>query len=177
MLIIISKKSILLSSLILMLIMFTIIMFFVNPLIDGVNGIGVIELQLSFTKEAGVEIINMWGSSGIEYFRQWIFVDYIYAFSYSIFFASLLSMLILKKAKDTSLAYTWVVYLAFIAGAFDWIENTIELFFFRDPSDFSSTLFFFHSILATLKWLAVPVVVVYIFVLLIKSNKVDINVR
>lgn len=168
---IISKKPVLKGSLILMSIMFTIVMFFVNPQIDGNDGLGVIKLQLSFSKEVGIGIIHGWGESGIAHFKQWIFTDYIYAFSYSVFFASLLSMLILKKGKSKLLGYSWVVYLALIAGILDWIENTIELFFLNDPTAFSGTLFFLHSVIATLKWAAVPIAVVYIIVLLTQKNK------
>jgi hypothetical protein len=169
----ISKKSMLIGSLVLMSVMFTIVMFFVNPQIDGSDGIGIIKLQLSFSKEAGIGIIYGWGESGIAHFKQWIFTDYIYAFSYSVFFASLLSMLILKKGKSKSPAYTWVVYLAFVAGVFDWIENTMELFFLNNPTNFPNTLFFIHSIIATLKWSAVPIAVAYIVILLTKKNAIQ----
>jgi len=167
------KKNVVLGSLILMLIMFSIIMFFVNPYIDGINGIGVIKLQLAFNKDIGIEIIESWGESGIVHFNRWIFVDYIYAVSYSAFFASLLSLLILQKEKDKSLKYTWVVVLAFVACAFDWIENTMELFFLNNPSGFPDSLFFLHSVIATLKWAAVPIAVAYVLVLLTKESKVQ----
>ncbi len=165
-----NSKTVLIGSLALMSIMFVIVMFYVNPSIDGGNGLGVIKLQLSFDKEAGIEIIHSWGKDGVERFRQWIITDYIYAFAYSAFFASLLSFLILKKGKATYRAYTISVYLAFVAGFLDWVENTIELTFINNPSDFSSTLFFAHSIIALLKWAAVPIAVAYIVVLLTKKN-------
>jgi hypothetical protein len=172
-----NSKTALIGSLIFMSIMFVIVMFFVNPSIDGGNGTGVIKLQLSFDKEAGIEIINSWGKSGIEQFKQWIFTDYIYAFSYSVFFASLLSFLILKKGKETSRVYKGGVYLAFVAGLFDWVENTIELFFVNNPSDLSSTIFFFHSIVAIMKWAAIPIAAAYIAVLLTKNNKSHLQSR
>jgi hypothetical protein len=59
-----SKTTVLASSLVLMSIMFVIVMFYVNPAIDGGDGSGVLELQLSFEKNAGIEIINEWG--GVE---------------------------------------------------------------------------------------------------------------
>lgn len=166
-----AKKNVLLGSLIFMLIMFSIVMFFVNPQIDDINGIGVIELQLSFNKDVGIGIIESWGESGIANFKQWIFMDYIYAASYSVFFASLLSFLIFKKGKEKLLKYTWVVGLAFVAGALDWIENTLELFFINNPSAFPDSLFFFHSVIASLKWAAVPIAVVYVVALATKKSK------
>jgi len=172
-----NRKVVLIGSLVFMSIMFVIVMFFVNPSVDGGNGAGVIKLQLSFEKESGIKIINSWGQSGIENFNQWIFTDYIYALAYSVFFASLLSFLILKKGKETYLAYKSVVYLAFIAGFFDWVENTIELLLVNNPSEVSNTLFFLHSIVASLKWAAIPIAVAYILVLLTKKNAHSVQSR
>ncbi len=92
-----SKKTVLISFLILMSIMFVIVMFHVNPSIDGGDGSGVLRLQLSFDKEAGIEIINGWSVSGIEYFKQWMIADYVYALTYSVFLASLVLFIALKK--------------------------------------------------------------------------------
>lgn len=165
------KKIVLVGSLIFMLIMFSIVMFSINPQIDGINGIGVIKLQLSFNKDVGIDIIESWGETGVSNFKRWIFVDYIYALSYSVFFASLLSLLILQKGKVKLFKYTWVVVLSFVAGAFDWIENTLELFFINNPLGFSDSLFFLHSIIATLKWAAVPIAVVYVVALVVKKSE------
>lgn len=169
-----NRKTVLIGSLALMSIMFVIVMFVVNPSIDGGNGAGVIKLQLSFQKESGIEIINSWGKSGIENFNQWIITDYIYALAYSVFFASLLSFLILKKGKGEIFAYKSIVYLAFIAGLLDWIENTIELLFINNPSQVSNTLFFLHSIVALVKWGAFPIAVTCIVVLLTKRNECSV---
>lgn len=169
---ILSKKYVLLLSLILVSVMFTTVMFIVNPLIDGKNGLEVIALQLSFQKSSGLKIANGWGESGISNFKKWIFTDYFYALSYALFLGSLLSGLIVKNGKEKQFSYTWVIPLAFIAGFLDWIENTIELLFLNNPTDCSNMLFFVHSIIATIKWGAIPVITVYIMVLLFQhSNK------
>ena len=49
---ILSKKSVIIISSIMILIMFILVMFIVNPSIDGKNGMGVIALQIAFDKEA-----------------------------------------------------------------------------------------------------------------------------
>jgi hypothetical protein len=163
-----SNKSTLFGALALMSFMFVVVMFFVNPLIDSGNGMSVILLQLAFDKSTGIEIIKHWGSTGIINFNKWIFTDYIYAFSYSLFFASILSFFIAKN--NTLLLYKWIIYLPFIVGFFDCLENTIELLFIKNPLEFSSLLFFIHSILASLKWLSLPGIVVAIFILYKKSS-------
>ena len=168
------KTTILISSLALMSVMFVVVMFFVNPSIDGGNGSGVLELQLSFEKNAGIELTKSWGKSGVNQFNQWIFTDYVYAFSYSLFFASLISYLALRKGKEDSLDSMFFVCLALLSGALDCLENTMELSFINNPYVFSNNLFLTHSIVATLKWVAVIIVIVYIFFLLTKKNEIHL---
>lgn len=165
-----SKKNVLMISTVMTLIMFIVVMFIVNPSIDEKNGMGVLALQLAFDKEVGIEIINSWTQSGVENFNQFIFTDYIYALSYSLFFALILSVLILKKSKQNLLKYKLIVYLPFIAGLFDWIENTLELLFINNPIEFSNTLFFIHSIIASLKWMTLPIVLTFIIKLNLQGN-------
>ena len=168
------KSKVLISSFALTSVMFVIVMFFVNPSIDGGNGSGVLELQLSFEKNVGIELIKSWGKSGVNHFNRWIFTDYIYAFSYSLFLASLISYLALKKGKEACLASISFVRLAFLSGTLDFFENSMELSFMNNPYVFSNNLFFVHSILATLKWATVTIVIVFIFVLLAKKNEVHL---
>ena len=163
---ILAKRSIFVGSLIAMSVMFMIVMLVVNPLIDGDTGLGVLQLQLAFSSQLGAHIVSQWGELGISNFQRFIVADYLYALSYSVFFASVLSVLIIRKGKQHQLGYTWVVYLAFVAGLFDWIENSIQLLFISNPEMVSNSLFIAHSVLASLKWAAVPIAVGYILVLL-----------
>ncbi len=150
--------------------MFVIVMFYVNPLIDGGDGSGVLKLQLSFEKNTGIEIINSWDKSGVVHFRTWIFTDYIYAFSYSLFFASLVAFLNEKNFKRASSLSLFFVYLSFASGVLDFLENTMELLFIKNPYGFSDSLFFLHSVVALLKWTVVASVMAYILVLLTRKN-------
>lgn len=133
------------------LIMAYIVMVIVDPIIDQKDGFDVIALQLAFFKEHGLTIVSSWD---IEAFKKWIFTDYLYALNYVFFFSSLLFWLGKKKNSEVK----WFVYIALFAGLFDWIENSLELWFLHDINAFSSVLFFLHSILSTLKWLALPAV-------------------
>jgi hypothetical protein len=63
-----SKRSVIIISTVITLIMFMVVMFIVNPSIDGKDGIGVLSLQLAFDKKVGIEIINNWTQLGIENF-------------------------------------------------------------------------------------------------------------
>ncbi len=70
------------------------------------------------------------------------------------FFTSLL----LWFGKEKHVDVKRFVAIALFAGMSDWVENSLELWFLQDMDHFSSTLFFIHSVLSTLKWLALPVV-------------------
>ncbi len=151
-----ANKNVVIVALVAMLIMFGVVMFTVNPLIDNGDGLEVIGLQVSFDKQAGAEIVSHWN---VQAFKQWIFTDYIYALCYTLFFTSLLLWLMKVKGKDNSW-YMIFVYVAIFAGLSDWIENSLELWFLDDIDGFSQGLFWTHSMIATLKWLALPVVLV-----------------
>ncbi len=169
---VLGKKYVLISSFVLMTVMFVIVMFIVNPLIDGGDGFGVLQLQLSFDKNLGIEKINSWGEAGVDHFNRWIFTDYIYALAYSLFLASLTAFLVTKKGKGSYSVGRYVVSLAFASGVLDSLENTMELFFINKPYGFSESLFFLHSIVALLKWTAVAVVIAYIIALLTRRKQI-----
>ncbi len=134
------------------IIMFVVVMFWANPTIDKQKGFGVLSLQLAFSKEYGINIVNSWGKGGVERFTHYIISDYIYALSYSFFLALLLFQL---KSR--------IYFLPLVAGLFDWVENSMEILFTHDMIHFSTYVFFLHSLIASLKWLIVPIVFYNIF--------------
>lgn len=161
------KKNHLVLSLLFMMVMFVLTMYIINPAIDGQNGSGILALQLAFDKELGMEIISSWGAKGIDAYNCWYFVDYLYAVSYSVFLASLLSFLIFRKNIENSSVLKTIPLIALAAGACDWLENTLEFIFIQNPAIFSSHLFFFHSVVAVVKWIAILIAVVSVIYLLI----------
>ncbi len=164
-----SKRSTFIFSVILTTLMFIIVVFIVSPLIDGGNGLGVVKLQLSFDKFIGVGIVESWGKSGITFFNQWIFTDYIYAFAYALNFASILANILVKKGlHQTKIKY--LVLMPFVAGLLDMTENTLELFFINNQVGFSESLFYFHSVIATVKFAIIALSLMAIIVLLLKRK-------
>ena len=143
--------------------MFGVVMFYIDPKIDSKDGFGVIALQLSFFIDRGLDIVNSWGVDGANRFKKYIIADYIYAISYVMFFVSLLKVLIEKKK---AYRYNFLIFFAILAGLFDWIENSIEIAFISNMQNFSKTLFFLHSVISLLKWLALPIVLIGIFKLI-----------
>jgi len=146
-----ANKKVVIISMIMTLIMAYIVMVIFDPMVDGKDGLSVIALQLAFEKSKGIQIVSSWD---IEAFNKGIVLDYLYALSYMIFFASLVAWLENKKQMISS----FFPYIALLAGVFDWIENSLELWFLHDVEAFPSTLFFIHSIFSILKWLALPLI-------------------
>jgi len=46
-----------------------------------------------------------------------------------------------------------------LAGLLDWVENSLELWFLYDMHAFSATLFWVHSLVASIKWLCLPIMI------------------
>lgn len=164
-----SKKSTILYSNILAFSLLIIVAFIISPMMDGGNGLGVVKLQLSFDKSIGIDIINSWGELGIAHFKKWIFIDYIYAFFYSLAFATVLAFLLVKSTlADTQLKL--LTLLPFVAGLLDWIENTMELAFIRHPESYSAKLFYLHSIVSTSKFTIIFSLMILMLILWRKSK-------
>jgi len=75
-----------------------------------------------------------------------------------------------RGKQENLIFYKLLLFLPFLAGIFDWIENTLELFFINNPTEFSNILFFIHSLIASLKWLILPIVVGFLIKLSFKGN-------
>jgi len=71
----------------------------------------------------------------------------------------------------TTNRYNFLVFFAILAGVFDWIENSIEIAFVSNMQNFSKTLFFLHSVISVIKWSALPIVLIGIFMLIFKERK------
>ncbi len=142
--------------------MFIIVIFIVNPLIDGKTGMEVIKLQLAFKTDIGKSIIEKWSETGQNNFLKYIYTDFIYAFSYSIFLSSLYLNKLLKNNIQISAKHIFILSIPILAGIFDMLENTIEIMFIKNPNHFSESFFFIHSILASIKWIAFPVILYFL---------------
>lgn len=172
-----NNNAVLIDSLISTVALFAIVVFYANPHIDGSNGDSLLKLQLAFSKEQGIEILNGWGAGGAERFNRWIIPDFLYALSYAIFFASLFSILIAKKGKTEYRRFRFAIYVAFAAGTLDWIENILELLFVNNFSAFPDALFFMHSVISATKWAALPIALTYIVILLASKTATPAKVR
>ena len=130
------------------------VMLLFNPMIDGGNGMGLIDLQLSFDKTKAIAIVKSWGENGVLNFNKWIFTDYIYALSYALFFSYLMAHF--KATKSQQL-------IPYFAGFFDWIEDSLELVFINNQQSFTPLLFTIHTLSAIIKFVLIGICIYIIF--------------
>jgi len=151
------------------LIMFYLVMFKVNAEIDHHNGLNVLRLQLAFTLENADTIVREWEGFQTESFVKAMRYDYLYAFCYSFFFASLFAWLLHRRGlEDTH--YRFGIGIAFMAGLLDWFENSVEILYITHHPSMNEMLFFIHSVAASVKWLSLPVVLVLYLMILSKRS-------
>ena len=130
----------------------TVVMIVVFAPLGEKGGIEIVALQFSFTPDRFAAIVARWGDDGVALFRSRMWLDYLYPTAYSFLLAGLLFR---KSGKGT---FVWV---PFLAGLFDFIENTIHLKILGKPNlfsplfAFSPSLVLLASLLATVKWMGI----------------------
>jgi len=124
---------------------------------------GVVALELAFSEEAFHRIITQWGAEGVRAYRtSTIYIDCWFPIAYALLLSSLIAVLTVKPGETPSRLQVICFALPFIAGLFDWVENTLHLVLLRDPSNLSAPLVLLASIAAAIKWglIAVSIVVI-----------------
>jgi hypothetical protein len=121
---------------------------------------GIVALQLAFSAQTFSNIVLQWGAEGVRAYRTaTVLVDYWFPVAFSLFLASVITLLSFRPGKPP---WPSLVALPFIAALFDWAENTVHLMVLRDLTHISATLVLVASIAAAVKWglIAVSVVVI-----------------
>ena len=166
------KKVLILSGISCLLI--TVFFIILGTSINPGNAPGVVDLQLSFSKDSFSNIINQWGPEITQFFKFCLWIDFLYAFLYALFLSSLIAYLSLKLNKKLSKTDQFFFFLPIIAGINDWIENSLHLIVLRDMKDFSENLIFAASVFASVKWslvlLSILFILYYLFKILIETR-------
>ena len=124
---------------------------------------GVVALELAFSEEAFRRITTQWGAEGVHAYRtSTIYIDYWFPIAYALLLSSLIAVLTVKPGETPSRRQVTCFALPFIAGLFDWVENTLHLVLLRDPSNLSARLVLVASIAAAIKWGLVVLSILFI---------------
>jgi hypothetical protein len=119
---------------------------YINPDSGRLFNAAQLQLQFAFTAEAGMEVLRSWGPGGAERYLQVIWVDVAFALSYGPFFY----MLIKRLAPGS-----WWAGVPLLEMGSNLIETAIEVYWVinHSPDNMMPGLFFFHSVVAAIKWL------------------------
>jgi len=110
-------------------------------------------LQLNFSKDAFLYILEGWGELGIKTYKKILLIDYLFSITYSLFLASSLSYLTIKRDLKWKKLYLFFFALPFVSAILDWCENTFHFVFLRAPTAASEQLIKISALCAHTKWI------------------------
>jgi hypothetical protein len=119
---------------------------YINPNSGRLFNPAQLQLQFAFTAEAGAEVLRSWGPGGAQRYLQVIWIDVAFALSYGPFFYMLI--------KRLNGGFWWSIVPLLEMGS-NLIETSIEIYWVinHGPGNMMPGLFFFHSVVAAIKWL------------------------
>ena len=128
-----------------------------------------LKLQFAFSEKAFSRIISEWGKNDLHEAQRKLWIDLLFPFAYAFCLSSWLAWFSVRPGGEESRYLTILLTLPFVAGLFDWIENTSHLLVFRDIENPSGVLILLGAAAVSIKWailLTFPVlgVIYYCFI-------------
>ena len=134
-----------------------------NPAPKGAAGI--VALQLAFTPEKFLLVLDAWGEQGVGVFTNTMWLDFIFPLAYAFLFSGLLARLLGEKAAGKTPVF---VFLPFAAAFFDYLENILHLVIVGSQP-YRLGLVLPASLAALIKWVLLLLVVLLWVGLLLKK--------
>jgi len=144
----------------------SIILIKVDSVISGPEGMGVVYLQFAFIREYFEGVLLSWGKSGVDFYLNTIWIDFIYPLFYALLLSSA-RIYFVQKIKKNEIAGAGEIFfmiLPFIAAVFDYAENILHIVILSQRN-YSDLLIMSASIAALFKWF---ILVVCLLAFLIK---------
>lgn len=135
------------------------------------GGMSVIGLQLAFTPENFLAVVEGWGAAGVAQFQQTIWLDYLFPVAYAVLLASLLARLTAWPDRPPDRARLILFALPFVAALCDYLENALHLILLSDPPVFPAGTVLLASVVAAIKWVLIGLSAVVIVLLLIRRRR------
>ena len=139
----------------------------------NIDNLDIIRLQLAFTKENVINLVNRWGSIGRNAVLHALYLDFIYPLIYVGLLCSSLAFFGPTWEKLDRVARI-IFSLPVIAAGLDYIENLIQLIILHDPYKVPSMFILIMSTVASMKWLLIAISLsqlIYFVATYIKVNK------
>lgn len=140
-------------------VLFALLLARIDTQVAGSGGLGVVYLQLSFSKKIFESILASWGSEGIKLFISTLWLDFLYPLSYSFMISSALAHVFTRNlGQEQSFSTQQVLFIAapFAAALFDYLENILHYIIITQRL-FTETLILGASISATVKWVLIGI--------------------
>lgn len=110
-----------------------------------------IVLQTTFSKMKFLSIIGAWKLTGVlPQFKAHFYFDFLHPVWYSIFLASLMALAF--NANSLSKRFDGLLFIPFIAGLLDMVENVIHVMLLADIRKVTDAAIFISASAANLKW-------------------------
>lgn len=140
---------------------------YLNPTLDpnkSVLSYPQLELQFAYTPDNGVKVLERWGENSAAVYLSVIWIDVLFALSYGPFFFMLLRRL-------SGLLFAALIPL--IEMLTNLVETSMEIYWVANHGADNPMLglFLTHSIIATIKWILVPIYLVHTIVVIWKAVK------
>jgi hypothetical protein len=119
---------------------------------------GVVELELAFSEARFDDIVERWAEAGtLEVQRRNLRIDLLFPFAYSFLLFGLLGAVIAPSETRPGRGLSLLLWLPFIAGLLDWLENGLLLFLLGPGGDRAHGLIVLSSTIAAVKWILLAV--------------------
>lgn len=135
------------------------------------GGMSVIGLQLAFTPENFLAVVEGWGAAGVAQFQQTIWLDYLFPVAYAVLLASLLARLTFRPDRPPDRVRLALFTLPFVAALCDYLENALHLILLADPPVFPAGTVLLASVVAAIKWVLIGLSAAVIVLLLVRRRR------
>ncbi|MDD2922267.1 MAG: penicillin acylase family protein [Anaerolineales bacterium] len=136
-------------------------------------------LQLAFTPLRFQTVLEKWGEVAVQNYVTGMWLDYIYPVAYALALASWLAWLTASPSKPPERRILVLFSLPLLAGASDYVENTLHLLMLAVLHSTPFVLVFIASLAAAIKWVfaAVSISALLVFAVLSISRKENLMRR
>ena len=159
------KTRVLLIMFIAGFILFLIINFTVfQPLGAAVTGYNILDYEFAWTPEKVIIIFATWGTNGMNLQAAGVYWDFLYIIGYGSFAFSGVLLVARQLSGKWKIYGLYVSFIAILAGLFDVIENIFLLVMLYESSSIISILPVIVGIMATMKFSALLIALLYFVV-------------
>jgi hypothetical protein len=123
-------------------------------------------LQTTFSRDTFNTIVSQWSADDLERFRTHFYLDlFIHPILYSTFVCGAAAKLL--NAYSIPERFNWMLYVPFLGGASDIVENAAHVAMLPDMTDAPYLLLAIGSTFALIKWIVLGGLVLLILVLML----------